>query len=265
MESALNIEHVKTVTRDDIINYLSSLYDKGLKSSSVSRNISAIKTFHKFLFLSNYSETNPGSFVEQPRKRKIIPKVLALNEVETLISSFSTDNILGLRNKTMVELMYSTGLRVSELVNLNIEDLNLGMGFIKCVGKGRKERIIPIGCQASNLIREYLEKGREKLNLYKDKQILFFNRWGHRISRQGFWKILKRHAVICNLSKKISPHNLRHTFATHLLKNDVDIRYIQELLGHSNISTTQIYTKVETKKLQKVINTHHPRGKIKGV
>ncbi len=260
----LAITNMKEVKRENIIEFLSNLYDLNMQSKTISRKISAIKMFHKFLFLNHYLKENVSVFIEQPKIKKTIPTVLSLQEINDLLASFPENDILSLRNKTMVELMYSTGLRVSELVKLNIEDIHFSMGFLKCNGKGSKERIVPIGEKALKILKKYLNTAREKLNINYDNQILFLNREGMRISRQGFWKVLKEHAAMINLSKNISPHKLRHSFATHLLEKNVDIRFIQELLGHSDISSTQIYTHVNSKKLNEVVERYHPRGKVEG-
>lgn len=264
LSETLTISDMIEVKRENIIEFLSYLYDLNLQSKTISRKISSIKMFHKFLFLNHYLKENVSIFIEQPKIKMTIPSVLSLQEINDLLASFSEKDTLSLRNKTMVELMYSTGLRVSELVNLNIEDIHLSMGFLKCKGKGSKERIVPIGEKALHILKKYLSTSRTKLNINYDNQILFLNREGMRISRQSFWKILKEHAKIINLPRNISPHKLRHSFATHLLENNVDIRFIQELLGHSDISTTQIYTHVNSKKLNDVVVKYHPRGQIEG-
>lgn len=260
LKDKFNIDDLNKVELDHINEYLAHLHDLNMKANSISRKISAIKMFHKFLYLNNYINVNVSSFIKQPKLDKELPIVFSIEEIDALLNSFDDNNILDIRNKTMVELMYSTGLRVSELVNLNIEDIHLSMGFLKCQGKGNKERIIPIGEVALSLLEHYIRFVRDKLNINYDKQILFFNRNGKRLSRQAFWQILRNQAKKINLNR-LSPHKLRHSFATHLLENDADIRYIQELLGHSDISTTQIYTYVNSKKLNEVINTFHPRNK----
>lgn len=262
LRDTIQLTDINLIKRDHIIEFISHLHDINLKSKSISRKISAIKMFHKFLFLNNYISENVSSFIEQPKLKKSLPEVLSTQEIDALLNSFTEETAIDLRNKTMVELMYSTGLRVSELVNLNIEDIHLSMGFLKCRGKGNKERIIPIGEVAIKILEKYLTYARGKLNLHYDNQVLFLNRNGLRITRQVFWRILKTQANKINLTRNLSPHKLRHSFATHLLENQVDIRYIQELLGHSDISTTQIYTHVNSKRLNNVINDFHPRKNI---
>lgn len=260
LEENYALNDLNLITKEHIINFLRYLYDCNLKTKTIARKISAIKMFHKFLFLNNYIKENVSSFIEQPKLEKELPIVYSVEEIDKLLATFNEDDILEFRNKTMLELMYSTGLRVSELVNLNIEDVHLSMGFVKCLGKGNKERIIPIGEVASKMLEKYLTEVRDKLNTNYDNKILFLNKNGTRISRQYFWKILKEKAQKIGLSSKISPHKIRHSYATHLLENKADIRYIQELLGHSNIATTQIYTHIDSKKLNDIINNFHPRN-----
>lgn len=264
LNKTLQIANLEDVNRDDIINFISYLFDRNIKPKSIARKISSIKMFHKFLYLNNYLNENIANFIEQPKIEKKLPDVLSVEEIDLLLASFKENDKYQFRNKTMVELMYSTGLRVSELVNLNIEDIHLTMGFLKCKGKGSKERIVPIGKKGVDLLNRYLNIYRNKFNVNYDNQILFLNKNGTRLSRQSFWKILKDHSKKCNININISPHKLRHSFATHLLENNVDIRFIQELLGHSNISTTQIYTHINSKRLNQVIEMYHPRNtKIK--
>lgn len=261
LEEEMETVDFKLVKKDDIIYYLSTLYDQNLAASSVSRKLTSIKMFHKFLFLNEICTQNIASYITRPRVEQKLPDVLSLQEVDKLINSFSTDTTEGFRDRTMIELLYSAGLRVSELVNLDISDIHLKMGFIHTKGKGDKERIIPIGSRASTLLHEYINTYRKKLNKHYDPQTLFLTQKGFRITRYYVWNVLKKHAIMCNIQTNISPHKLRHSFATHLLMNEVDIRYIQELLGHSDISTTQIYTHVNLKKLNDVITKHHPRSK----
>ena len=197
----------------------------------------------------------------KPKEKKSLPTVLSVEQVDKLINSFDESDPLQLRNKTMTELMYSTGLRVSELVNLKLNDLHFTTQTLSCVGKGNKERIVPMGERAVSLLRRYIDEVRPKLNKRLEPQILFLSSKGTQLTRQAVWKLLKEQLKICGLNPNISPHQLRHTFASHLLENQVDIRYIQELLGHSDISTTQIYTHVDTKTLNEVVNLYHPRNR----
>ena len=261
LSSELGIEDVKEIIRDDIQTYIAFLHDQQLSSSSISRKISSIRLFHKFLYLNDYVDENLLSYIVKPKEKKSLPTVLSVEQVDKLINSFDESDPLQLRNKTMIELMYSTGLRVSELVNLKLNDLHFTTQTLSCVGKGNKERIVPMGERAVSLLRRYIDEVRPKLNKRLEPQILFLSSKGTQLTRQAVWKLLKEQLKICGLNPNISPHQLRHTFASHLLENQVDIRYIQELLGHSDISTTQIYTHVDTKTLNEVVNLYHPRNR----
>jgi integrase/recombinase XerD len=263
MVNVLGISQLQAITQDDIINFISHLTDRNLKPRTIKRKITSIKLFHKFLFLNHYLTENVSSFIEQPKNEQVLPEVFSIEEIDQLIQSFDESDPLTYRDKTMIELMYSAGLRVSEMVNLNLEDIHLSLGFIKCLGKGNKERVVPVGEQALSLLNHYITTIRPKLNKYYDPQSLFLNRYGKRVTRQFVHQVIKKHANQANLSDHLSAHKLRHSFATHLLENKVDIRYIQELLGHSNISTTQVYTHVNSKKLNEVVTDYHPRANNK--
>jgi integrase/recombinase XerD len=193
---------------------------------------------------------------------RTLPKVLSLEEVEALLEAPKTNTPIGVRDKAMLELLYATGMRVSELVNLNLSDVHLTMGFVRCYGKGKKERIVPVGSMALNALKVYLETARPKLINPKKRtnDALFLNHHGERLTRQGFWKILKKLAKEANIEKELTPHTLRHSFATHLLENGADLRAVQELLGHADISTTQIYTHVTKTRLKDVYKQYHPRA-----
>jgi len=207
-------------------------------------------------------KTNPCELIESPKLPNNLPTVLTLSEVTRLLDSFKQDSDIDIRNKAMIELLYATGMRVSELLDLNLEDLYLQMGFVRCMGKGSKERIVPIGEIATSAVEVYLQMSRQSL-LKEDikTSALFLSRLGSRMSRQGFWKILKNQAKQAGIDKEISPHKLRHSFATHLIENGADLRIVQELLGHADISTTQIYTHISKTHLKKVIEQAHPRAK----
>jgi len=192
--------------------------------------------------------------------KKKLPKVLTINEVEELLKQPSGLLPAGLRDKAMLELLYATGIRVSELISLNISDVNLEMGYIKCYGKGAKERIVPLGSIAIKCVQDYLNKGRSKLIRTYEEGALFVNHHVNRLTRQGFWKIIKKYAHEANIKKEITPHTLRHSFATHLLENGADLRSVQEMLGHADISTTQIYTHVTSNRLKEVYDKTHPRA-----
>ena len=253
---------VKDVNKSDLQQYLAHLYDLGLQTRTVSRHLSTIRAFYSYLVIDGQVKVSPCELIESPKLPKNLPTVLNLAEVTTLLDSFNGQTVFDIRNKAMVELLYATGVRVSELLNLDLEDLYLEMGFVRCMGKGSKERIIPIGEVATEALEVYLRGSRRML--LKDKKqtnALFLNKLGTRMSRQGFWKILKQQAEVAGIRKELSPHKLRHSFATHLIENGADLRIVQELLGHADISTTQIYTHISKSHLQTTIETAHPRAK----
>lgn len=261
IEAKLQITDINHVTRVHIMQFLSCLKDEGKSARTIARHIASIRSFHHFLILDKIVDHDPTVHIETPHPELKLPKVLNTDEVDTLLNTPDLTTTLGLRDKAMLELMYATGMRVSELVNLNINDVHLSLGFVRCLGKGNKERIIPIGKMATEALKEYLEKARPKLINQKNKtDSLFMNHHGQRLSRQGFWKILKQMAVKAGIEKELTPHMLRHSFATHLLENGADLRSVQELLGHSDISTTQIYTHVTKTRLKDVYNQFHPRA-----
>lgn len=261
IETKLQITDINHVTRVHIMQFLSCLKDEGKSARTIARHIASIRSFHHFLILDKIVDHDPTVHIETPHPELKLPKVLNTDEVDTLLNTPDLTTTLGLRDKAMLELMYATDMRVSELVNLNINDVHLSLGFVRCLGKGNKERIIPIGKMATEALKEYLEKARPKLINQKNKtDSLFMNHHGQRLSRQGFWKILKQMAVKAGIEKELTPHTLRHSFATHLLENGADLRSVQELLGHSDISTTQIYTHVTKTRLKDVYNQFHPRA-----
>ncbi len=245
---------------DTILTYLDSLQNKGRAKSTISRNLAAIKSFYQYLVRQRYLEKDPAASMESPKLEKKLPKILTVQEVEELLKQPNTVVPGGLRDKAMLELLYATGIRVSELINLNISDVNLDMGYIKCVGNGTRERIVPLGSIASRCVQEYMNKGRGKLVRTYEESALFVNHHGNRLTRQGFWKIIKKYAHEARIVKDITPHTLRHSFATHLLENGADLRSVQEMLGHADISTTQIYTHVTKNHLKEVYDKAHPRA-----
>ena len=253
----------KDISVNDIRSYLVTLKRKNLTSSSISRKLSSIKSFHSFLVKFHYSNQNVAKTITNPKKEKKLPTVLSLEEVDALLDVFNESTPLELRNKTMVELTYSCGLRVSELINLKLSSVHLQMGIIDVVGKGTKERIVPIGGKASELIKRYLEFGRPKLTSPKTNDYLFLNHNGEQMTRQMFFIIIRDKAKEANIAKPISPHKLRHSFATHLLERGLDLRLIQELLGHSDISTTEIYTHINNAQIKDVFENSHPHSKNK--
>lgn len=258
--SKQNIKDFNKTNKSVIIAYLLYLRKIGLANSTVSRSSSSIRSFYQFLVREGFLDNDPTVSLELPKTEKRLPKVLSIKEVDLLLSQPNTKKILGLRDKAMLELIYATGIRVSELINLDINSIDLKMGYAKCLGKGSKERIIPVGSQANNALEQYILNARKKLIGKKREDALFVNQHGSRLTRQGFWKIIKRYAKKAKINKKITPHTLRHSFATHLLENGADLRSVQELLGHADISTTQIYTHITQKHLKEVYFKNHPRA-----
>lgn len=254
------VKDVHDSSRTHIIGYLLSLQEKGRATATLSRNMASIRAFYQFLVRDKYLDKDPSIHLETPKIEKRLPKVLSVEEVERLLEGPSLDSPTGIRDKAMLELLYATGIRVSELVSLAIGDVNLEMGFVKCIGKGSKERIIPLGSMANRIVRQYIEAGRPKLLKQSHETALFLNHLGKQITRQGFWKIIKRYASLVNIRTEITPHTLRHSFATHLLENGADLRSVQEMLGHADISTTQIYTHVTRTRIKDVYAKTHPRA-----
>ncbi|MFC0271510.1 site-specific tyrosine recombinase XerD [Metabacillus herbersteinensis] len=249
------------VTRFHIIQFLKQLKDGGKSSKTLARHTASIRSLHQFLLREKAVDQDPTVHIESPQIDRKLPKVLSLQDVEKLLETPRLTSSFGYRDKAMLELLYATGMRVSEMINLDLKDVHLTMGFIRCYGKGNKERIVPIGTIASEAITAYIEKAR--IHLVSKKQptdALFLNHHGKRISRQGFWKNLKKIALEANIDKELTPHTLRHSFATHLLENGADLRAVQEMLGHADISTTQIYTHVSKTRLKDVYKQFHPRA-----
>ena len=255
-----NINKMESVTRGNISKYLYFLKDKNLSASSISRNVAAIKVFFRFLMSERILKENVSQALESPRLMRSLPNVMDISEVSKMLEAPREKGLLGLRDKAALELMYATGMRVSEVSGLITEGLNLDVGFIRCVGKGGKERIIPVGRKAKAVIGRYLEKSRPKLCGSSGDRHLFLSRLGKKISRQSLWKMLKKYAQAVGIKRKITPHTLRHSFATHLLEKGADLRSVQEMLGHADISTTQIYTHINKARLKGIHKKFHPRG-----
>jgi len=247
------------VIDDDLSKFIQHIGRSGLSSRSLARLISSLKSLYRFLVMDGVLKKSPASDLSSPKPMFSLPKYLTVREVESLLKQPNEKETMGLRDKAMLELLYATGLRVSELVLLRIKDLNMKDGFLLCKGKGGKERIVPFGNSAVEVIKEYLEKSRPLL-LKESTDYLFLTYRGGAFTRQGFWKLLKHYALIAGLSSKISPHILRHTFATHLLERGADLRSVQLMLGHLQITTTQIYTHVSRDRLRRVYDKYHPRA-----
>jgi integrase/recombinase XerD len=244
---------------EDLIRFIHHQSRAGLSPRSMARVISSLKSLYRFLVLDGILKKNPAVDLSSPKTWLALPKFLTVKEVESLLSQPDEENVRGVRDKAMLELLYATGLRASELVSLKIKDLNLEDGFLLCLGKGGKERLVPIGESAVRAVRKYLDNARPKL-LKQSSEFLFVTQRGGAFTRQGFWKLLKGYARKAGLDLKISPHILRHSFATHLLERGADLRSVQLMLGHSQITTTQIYTHVSRKRLRRVYDKFHPRA-----
>ena len=247
-------------TNEIIRTYLDELKKQGKAVSTISRNLAALKSFYQYLLKEQHLDADPASKIESPKLEKKLPQVLSVQQVELLLKQPNINLPAGLRDKAMLELLYATGIRVSELTTINVNDVNLELGYIKCFGRGAKERVVPLGSIASKCVTQYLRKGRTALVRSKQEEAMFVNHHGRRLTRQGFWKIIKKYALEAQIDQKITPHTLRHSFATHLLENGADLRSVQEMLGHADISTTQIYTHVTKNRLKEVYDKAHPRA-----
>lgn len=248
------------VSKKDIISFLVNELEGGAAQSSIARRLSSLKTYYKFLINEGCLEINPTDDLETPKVNRKLPQVLTIKEVDDLMEAPNVMLTLGLRDRAMLELMYGTGIRVSECLNAKIEDLNTTAGFLRCMGKGKKERIVPVNGIAIDWAKRYLSRSRNQIVKSPLERTLFLNAHGKKLSRQGFYKILCAYAKQAGIDKEISPHTLRHSFATHLLENGADLRAIQEMLGHADISTTQIYTHLSNHRLREVYDHCHPRA-----
>lgn len=254
------IQGFENASRKNISQYLMEQKQNGLAATTVNRNLASIRSFCHFLLKEGLIEENPAIELESPRTEKKLPSVLSFNDVELLLNQPDLTSFTGKRDKAMLELLYATGIRVSELVSLDLNSVNIKMGFLRCDGKGNKERMIPLGSMSIKSMEDYLQKSRPKLIKLKDERALFINQHGKRLTRQGFWKILKKYALKAGIQEIITPHTLRHSFATHLLENGADLRSVQEMLGHADISTTQIYTHISRKRIKEIYRQTHPRA-----
>lgn len=251
---------LQNASQSTIVAYLMYLRKQGKAAATIARRLAALKAFYQFLVKENYVAEDPTDDLSSPKLERKLPKVLTVEEVERLLAQPDTQNPVGKRDKAMLELLYATGIRVSELVNLNVSDVYLREGFIRCMGKGSKERVVPLGEIAISALRPYLDGARTRVIADPKEKAVFVNHHGKRLTRQGFWKIVKKYASLAQIRKEITPHTLRHSFATHLLENGADIRAVQEMLGHADISTTQIYTHVTKDRLKDVYAKSHPRA-----
>jgi integrase/recombinase XerD len=252
----------EALEREVILEYLSSLKGRNYAEATVARKVAAIKSFFQYLQAEGVIRRNPAENLQSPRVGRSLPKPLTVTQVDELLEQpLKRNTPEAKRDRAMLELLYATGLRVSELVYLNMDDVNLTASHVRCMGKGSKERTIPIHEQALAAVVEYLNEGRPPLVKAKKENALFVNRRGERLTRQGFWLILKQYAREANIDAHVTPHTLRHSFATHMLKGGMNLRQVQELLGHANISTTGVYTQVANEHARQVYERAHPRAR----
>lgn len=256
---------LESVTRDNIVEFLSGLYRQKLDSRTVARHLVAVRNLFRFALSEEVISVDPTLNLESPKLRKPLPSYLRMEDVDRLLSQPDLSTPYGLRDKAMIELLYSTGLRVSELVSLRVSDVEMRIGCLRCIGKGDKERMVPVGSKAITAIQQYLENSRPVLQRQtgsdaRHTQQLFLNRNGTRLSRIAIWRILMRYGRRAGIRASLSPHKLRHSFATHLLERGADLRSVQLMLGHADISTTQIYTHVIEERLKQIYKAHHPRA-----
>ena len=255
----INLQNISATNKTTVIAYLIYLQKKGRATSTISRNLASIRSFYQYMARNKVIENDPTLELESPKVEKKLPQILSTEEVELLLDQPKCVDLKGYRDKAMLELLYATGIRVSELIQLDLSEISLDLGYIRC-RKGSRERIIPIGSIAIAAVKEYLAKARPLLIQKNDEESLFVNINGGRLTRQGFWKIIKQYKNMAKINKDITPHTLRHSFAAHLLENGADLRSIQEMLGHSDISSTQIYTQLARNKIKDVYKKTHPRA-----
>lgn len=260
IEDGKKISDVGQVTPEVIIEYLTRIREEGLAANSMNRSLAALRGFYKYLLREKIINENPLAHIELAKVWMKLPDTISKEEMKTILVQPGTQNISAIRNTAMLELLYATGIRVSELINLTMNSINWQVGFLVVMGKGSKERIVPIGKIAYDCTRRYIEEARPKLMQKKSTDVLFLNRFGRKFTRQGFWKIVVGYAKQAGLQKKVYPHTFRHSFASHLLEGGADLRTVQVMLGHSDISTTQIYTHVTRDRLREVHQKYHPRG-----
>ena len=256
-------EHEKSIDeaeKSDLLDFIAGRVEGGAKPRSTARQLSSFRRFFRYIMREGMRDSDPTADIEMPRIGRSLPKTLTEEEVDALLNAPNTDEPLGHRDRAMLELLYATGLRVSELINLKQSQINFNQGVLRIVGKGDRERLIPLGEESQRWLRDFIDGPRMEILLERQTDYLFPTRRGDRMTRQAFWHIIKRYAEKAGVRKKLSPHSLRHAFATHLLNRGADLRVVQLLLGHSDLSTTQIYTHVARERLKDLHGDHHPRG-----
>jgi len=256
----LKVDNPGEAAAVDIAAFLASLSERGISPASAARSLAAIRGFHKYLIIDGLAQHDPTTNLETPRGWKRLPKTLSAADVEALLKQPDNSNRISVRDRAMLELLYATGLRVSELIGLRVQNVNLERGFLLVMGKGSKERVVPMGDAAIRAIEEYLSDARQSLLQGKESELLFISQQRKGMTRQTFWERIKLYAIKAGIPQNVSPHTLRHSFATHLLDNGADLRSVQAMLGHSDVSTTQIYTHVSRERLKRIHEKYHPRG-----
>jgi integrase/recombinase XerD len=248
------------IKRSDVVDFLAELFKSGMDSRSVARYLVTVRQFFRFCMIEDYLKEDPSATIEAPKFRHILPEFLSVAEVDQLLKQPDVTSSVGLRDKALIEVLYSGGLRVSELCGLRVMDIQLDQGCLRCIGKGNKERLVPLGKNALAVVEEYFKTARPTLQGEGSSPYLFLNRRGHPLSRMAVWKLLVEYGKAAGIRKPLKPHMLRHSFATHLLDRGADLRSVQMMLGHADISTTQIYTHVVEERLKQVYKAHHPRA-----
>ena len=251
---------IEAADKSDLLAFIAGRVEGGAKPRSTARQLSSFRRFFRYIMREGMRDNDPTADIEMPRIGRSLPKTLSEDEVESLLNAPNTDEPLGHRDRAMLELLYATGLRVSELINLKQSQVNFNQGVLRIVGKGDRERLIPLGDESQRWLKDFIDGPRMEILLERQTDYLFPTRRGDRMTRQAFWHIIKRYAEKASIRKKMSPHSLRHAFATHLLNRGADLRVVQLLLGHSDLSTTQIYTHVARERLKDLHGEHHPRG-----
>ena len=249
------------VTRDHIISYILEMKEREYASSTIARKVAAVKSFFKFMEQTGHLKSNPAKELDTPRAEKHLPATISAEDIDRLMAAPKGGAPAALRDRAMLEMLYATGLRVSELVALDLGDVDIENGTVRCMGKGRKERVLPVYDRAREALQTYIEKGRPRLvGSHNGEEALFLNRRGTRLTRQGLWLIIKHYVEEVGINDTVTPHTLRHSFATHMLSGGADLRAVQQMLGHANISTTQIYTQVTADRMREVYDKTHPRS-----
>ncbi|HQO13703.1 MAG: site-specific tyrosine recombinase XerD [Smithellaceae bacterium] len=254
------LSHFKEATPEIIVEYLVLIKNEGLSANSMNRALAALRGFYKYLFMEKLIEQTPLANIELAKVWMRLPDTISKEEMKIILAQPGDKTPAALRDTAMLELLYATGIRVSELINLTMNSINWQVGFLTVMGKGSKERIVPIGKTAYDCVREYVDKARPQLMQKKSTEVLFLNRFGGKFTRQGFWKLVIRYSSKAGLMKKVHPHTFRHSFASHLLEGGADLRTVQVMLGHADISTTQIYTHITRDRLKEIHQKYHPRG-----